>query len=113
MDKYTVGQVLTVKEDTEMEGCFGTPKSVKKGSKIFIGADKLAHHLDGTLQPVQSEIEGFSVEGLAEWIWNHLTVELPLKEALSDYDVTPDEFKTKVADALEELGMYDHTGNRS
>lgn len=38
---------------------------------------------------------------------------IPLDEMLDGYDETPESFKECVADALEELGMYDNTGNRS
>lgn len=113
---YNIGQVLTAKADHEVERAFGTKDIIRKGTKIFIGADRLAHHRDGTIQPIggDSEIKGYSVEGLAEFIWLYIRNETPVDESLlEDYDETPECIKGAIMDALEELGFYDHTGNRS
>ena len=118
MDKtiYNVGQILTAKEDVELEGVLGTKKTVKKGTKIYIGADNLAHHKDGTIQPLgeNTEVKGYSVNGLADFIWLYIRNYTPIDEnVLEDYDETPDCVKDAIIDALEELGFYDNTGNRS
>lgn len=113
---YNIGQIFTTKEDIELEGCLGTKKTVKKGAKIYIGADNLAHHRDGTIQPLGdgTEVKGYSVSGLAEFIWLYIRNFTPIDEnTLEDYDETPDCVKNAIIDALEELGFYDHTGNRS
>jgi hypothetical protein len=42
MDKtkiYNIGQELVIKEDIEQEMCFGTKKTRKKGTKLYVGAD--------------------------------------------------------------------------
>ena len=72
---YNIGQILTVKEDVTLEG-LGTQKIVKKGSKIYIGADNLAHHRDGTIQPLgeNTEVKGYSVSGLADFIWLYILI---------------------------------------
>lgn len=115
MSKYSIGQILECKNDIEIEGFMGTKKTVKAGSKVYIGADNLAHHLDGTLQPLQKENkpDGYAVNGIADWIYMHISNRLPLDKFLEDYDVSKREFKEHIADALEELGMWDSTGNRS
>lgn len=113
---YNIGQILTAQNDIELEGFLGTKKTVKKGAKIYIGADNFAHHRDGTIQPLGdgAEVKGYSVSGLAEFIWLYIRNFTPIDEiTLEDYDETPDCVKNAIMDALEELGFYDHTGNRS
>lgn len=113
---YNIGQILTAKKDIELEGCLRTKKTVKKGTKIYIGADNFAHHRDGTIQPLgeNAEVKGYSVVGLADFIWLYIRNFTPIDEdVLEDYGETPDCVKNAIMDALEELGFYDHTGNRS
>lgn len=118
MDKkiYNIGQILTAKEDIELEGCLGTKKTVKKGTKIYIGADDFAHHRNGIIQPLgeNAEVKGYSVSGLAEFIWLYICKNTPFnEELLEEYNETSICVKGAIMDALEELGMYDHTGNRN
>lgn len=113
---YNIGQMLTASEDIELEGFLGTKKTVKKGTKIYIGADNFAHYLDGTIQPLSenAEVKGYSVIGLADLIWLFIRNNTPINEdMLEDYDESPECVKEAIVDALEELGFYDHTGNRS
>lgn len=113
---YNIGQVLTAKKDIEIERCFGTKDTIKKGMKIYIGADDFAHHTDGTIQPLgeHTEVKGYSVKGLADFIWTYIRNFTPISEdVLEEYEETPDCVKDAIMDALEELGFYDHTGNRS
>lgn len=116
---YNIGQILTAQKDIEIERCLeslGTKDSIKKGTKIFIGADNLAHYKDGTIQPLgeNAEVKGYSVSGLADFIWLYIRNYTPIDEkVLEEYDETPDCVKSAIMDAFEELGMYDHTGNRS
>lgn len=113
---YNIGQVLTANRDIEIERCFGTKDAIKKGTRIYIGADNFAHHIDGTIQPLteNAEVKGYSVSGLADFIWTYIRTFTPIDEyVLKEYDETPDCVKSVIMDALEELGFYDHTGNRS
>lgn len=112
---YNIGEILTVRKDHVLEG-LGTKKTVKKGSKIYIGADNLAHHRDGTIQPLgeNTEVKGYSVSGLADFIWLYIQNHTPIDEdLLKEYEETSDCVKNAIMDALEELGFYDYTGNRS
>lgn len=113
MEKYNIGQRLIVNEDVEREGCFGTKGILRKGTRMYVGADKFIHFLDTSMMPTTTPIEGYSVKGIAEFVYEMLSRELPLDDMLDDYDLEPVELKIKIADALEELGFYDHTGNRS
>lgn len=113
---YNIGQILTANKDIEIERCLGSKDIIKKGTKIYIGADNLAHHKDGTIQPLgdSAEVKGYSVSGLADFIWLYIRKFTPIDEnVLEDYNETPECVKDAIMDALEELGFYDHTGNRS
>ena len=113
---FSIGQKITLKEDMEVEGCFGTKKKYKKGMVGFIGADSklnAVHWANGDIQVLENftQRKGYSVSGLAEWIYMYISRELPIDEMLEDYDVEKETFMEDIADALEELGMYDSTGN--
>lgn len=114
---YSIGQKLIFKEDAELDKCLGTKVTVKKGTKAFVGADRkgnFVHYLNGDIQPLgdDAEVKGYSVSGIAEWIYRLVSRDLPLDEMLDAYDETKESFMESVADALEEIGMYDATGNR-
>lgn len=113
---YNIGQVLTVNKDIEAEMCFGEKQIIKKGTKVYIGADNFAHFKDGTIQPLgdNTEIKGYSVSGLADFIWRYIRNNTSINEDILEYfDESPNCVKEAIMDALEELGMYDHTGNRN
>lgn len=115
MSKYNIGQILIIKEDVELEGFLGNKKKVRAGTKVYIGADNFAHYPDGTLQTLGKEIkiQGYSVKGISEWLYMWLSTRLPLDDFLDDYEISKEDFKEEIEDALEELGMWDNTGNRS
>ncbi len=114
MSKYNIGEIIIYKEDTELEGVFGTMKKIKAGTKVYVGADKFAHYLNGMIQPLgECNKEGYSVKGIADWVYMWLSAQLPIDEFLDDYEISEVEFKEHIEDALEELGMWDNTGNRS
>lgn len=113
---YNIGQVLAAQQDINVERCFGTKDVIEKGTKIYIGADNFVHHEDGTIQPLGEDVEvnGYSVSGLADFIWTYIRIFTPVDEHyLEEYEETPDCVKNAIMDALEELGFWDHTGNRS
>jgi len=115
MEKYNIGQILTIKENLELEGAFGNKKIIKAGTKVYIGADKFVHYINGLLQPMGKEdvIEGYSVKGIADWIYMWLSARLPLDHFFYEYEINRGDFQEHIEDALEELGMWDNTGNRS
>lgn len=113
---YNIGQVLIANKDIEVEMCFGEKSIIKKGTKTYIGADNFAHHADGTIQPLgeNAEVSGYSVTGLADFIWLYIRNNTPINEdMLEDYGESSECVKEAIMDALEELGFYDHTGNGS
>lgn len=107
MADYKIGQMLIVKKDIELEGIFGSKRIVRKGSKVWIGADKLAHHQDSTIQPLAdgSTVEGYDTEGIAERIFTQLAANFPLEEFGEEYEIGSDRIKEEIEYALEELGM--------
>lgn len=114
MDKYNIGQRLIVNEDVETEGCaFKVPHKIRKGTRMYVGADNFIHFLDTSMMPTKTPIEGYSVKGISEFIYEMVSARIPLDEMLEDYDIDKSEFMGQVADALEELGFWDNTGNRS
>ena len=117
MEKFNIGQELVLKEDMETKGAFGTKKLRKKGTKLYVTASKkptMAMYPNGDIQIIDgAELDGFSVVGISEFLYRYLEREFPIDEFLEGYDIEEKEFKEAIEDGLEELGMYDNTGNRS
>lgn len=116
---YNIGQILTYTQDTEVRRAISdTPEIIKKGTKVIVGADGFVRYSDGSIQKLgeNTEVSGYSTEGLASFICNYLCHNVyGFSEMLEEWeeDITEELLKEHIADALEELGMYDHTGNRS
>lgn len=116
---YNIGHILTYTQDVKTYRALSdTPEIIKKGTKIIVGADGFVRYPDGSIQKLGDDIEvsGYSTEGLASFIYNYLCQNVyGFSEMLEEWEdgVTEDYIKENIADALEELGMYDHTGNRS
>ena len=112
-NKYKIGEMFTVKEDYEGTLALSeTKKTIRKGSKIIIGADRLAHHMnDGMIQPLSkdAEVEGYDAEGLAEFIFHDICNYLPFCEFLEEYggefEINKDGFIDAIESALTEIGL--------
>lgn len=106
---YKIGQILTSNRDIEVERELSGEKVViPKGSKIIIGADKLAHHLrDGTIQPLAENIEvkGYDTNGISEFIFKCISNQLPLLEMLEYREVGKEEFRYEIENSLKEIGF--------
>ena len=117
--KYNVGQMIVTSGDREYETALsGEKKQIKKGTKVFVTADKkwpsvVYQNMDIQPLPADAEIEGYSTVGISEWLYCWLCKNINLDDMLGDYDVSKEEFREAVQDAFEELGMYDNTGDRS
>ena len=107
--QYKVGQILTSKRETELEtAIYGTKVKVPAGNKVIIGADKLAHHIrNGMIQPIAKDIkvDGYDVEGLAEYLMIYLKNRYPLEEFFEEYDVDENGFREEIEFALDEIGF--------
>ena len=106
---YKIGQILTSNRDIEVERELSGEKVViPKGSKIIIGADKLAHHLrDGTIRPLAENIEvnGYDTKGIAEYVFSWMSRFYPIDEMFEDYDVNHKEFISEIECSLDEIGF--------
>lgn len=104
--KYKIGEILVTKEDVELTSAISEKKTkVRKGTRIMIGADKLAHHFGtGIIQPLQDgdEVSGYDTDGIAKAIIYHLGARFPLEEMFEDYDIDEEEFKDEIEFALSE-----------
>ena len=107
--KYEVGQILTSKEDIEVEKALSGEKvTIPKGNKIIIGADNLAHHIrNGMMQPLPegSQVKGYDASGIAEYLYTYLRNHFEIDEMLEDYDDTKERFMEEIEYALEEIGF--------
>lgn len=107
--EYKVGQILTSKEDVEVEKALSGEKvTIPKGNKIIIGADKLAHHIrNGMMQPLpeNSEVKGYDTSGIAEYLYTYLRNRFEIDEMLEGYDDTKERFMEEIEYALEEIGF--------
>lgn len=113
MDRYNVGQIVTATEDIEVVGCFSDEKQViKKGTKGWVTASKgypalyLENGSTFLLDKDNTELIGFDAEGIAEWIFRHLRNRTHIDDMMEDYDVTEDDIKSIISEALEELEFY-------
>ena len=99
MTNYKIGEMLIVSADVELyKGFSGDKTLVKKGTKIWIGADNLAHYQDGTIQCLSedSTVKGYDTKGIAERILLQLKADFP-------FDGTS--VRDSIEYALEELGI--------
>lgn len=108
---YKIGQILTSKEDVEVEiALSGKKEIVPKGNKVVIGADGFAHHLkDGCIQPLSEnmEVKGYDTEGISQVVYDWLDKKFNLQEDMLDkWDISEKEFKEEIEWALDEyVGM--------
>ena len=120
MKRLNIGEMVRLNKDISCTAILSdTEVAIKKGTEMFVTAGpphffKTFSGKEIEIDPNHTEVtSGFSVNGIAEWLYRHLAYEFPIKDMLEDNDLDKEEFKRCIADALEELGMYDHTGNRS
>ena len=109
MVNYKIGTMLILSADVELKDFLGDKTLVNKGTKIWVGADGLAHYQDGTIQPLplpeNSTIKGYDTKGIAERILLQLKADLPLAEMCEEYEVDFEYIRNSIKYALEELGI--------
>lgn len=107
--EYKIGQILTSKEDQEIEKVFGENEIIPNGNKVIIGADKFAHHIrNGFIQSLGEnvEVKGYDAAGIAEYLYMYLKNSFAIDEMLEDYsDNNKQEFIDEIEFALEEIGF--------
>ena len=109
MANYKIGEMLIVSADVELKDFLGDKTLVKKGTKIWIGADHLAHYQDGTIQCLSedSTVKGYDDRGITERIFAQLKVDLPLDEYKDEdgIEISYGAIKGSIQYALDELGI--------
>ena len=107
MADYKIGTMLRVSADVELKDFLGDKQLVKKGTKIWIGADNLAHYQDGTIQRLaeDSTVKGYDTKGITEKILLRLKTDFPLAEMCEEYEVEVADIRDSIEYALEELGI--------
>lgn len=107
--QYKIGQILKTTADTEIEKALSGEKEViKKGTKIIIGADNLAHYIrSGMIQSLgdNTEVKGYDAEGISRFIVMYLDSQINLEEMLDGRNMTMDEFAEEIECALSEMGF--------
>ena len=107
---YKIGEILTSNREVTVEKCISGEKVVlPEGNKVIIGADRLAHHIKtGAIQALAKDIEvkGYDREGLAEWIFDYMSVHLPIFDMETEFELTDADIRQTIDDALEEIGFY-------
>lgn len=127
MQKLNIGQRFILTGDMTVKGFDEeTPQIIQKGTVLFAGADKkhpCYHMLNGKILLINKDekeiTDGYSVTGIAEWIYQHISATWNIDEMLenvADYEETSlaeqiKAFKQSIGEALEELGFYDFNGN--
>lgn len=113
MDKYNIGQQVEFMQDMEVNSGFGDKSTIRKGTKAWVTASKNYPSLyfnggkEFLLNRDNTELVGYSAKGLAQFIFNYLSIWLPMDDMMEDYEVTEEEFKQKIEEALEELGFFE------
>ena len=113
MANYKIGTMLIVSADVELKDFFGDKTLVKKGTKIWIGADNLAHYQDGSIQCLaeDSTVRGYDDRGITERIFTQLKTDFPLAEMCEEYKdedgigIGYEDIKESIQYALDELGI--------
>ena len=107
--EYKVRQILTSKEDVEVEKALSGEKvTIPKGNKIIIGADKLAHHIrTGMMHPLpeDSEIHGYDASGIAEYLYTYLRNHFEIDEMLEEYEDTKERFMEEIEYTLKKISF--------
>ena len=98
MTNYKIGQMFILSADVELKDFLGDITLVNKGTKIWVGADGLAHYQDGTIQPLpeNSIVKGYDTKGIAERILLQLKADFPFDGI---------NIRDSIEYALEELGI--------
>lgn len=95
-----IGQIVTAPRDYELEGYFGSKRTIKKGTQAWISTDGAIYHLNGVIEtPADGNfnVSGYDVEGIAQRILAQLKIHLPFGDMLEDYEVT----EKDITDAIE------------
>ena len=107
MANYKIGEMFIVSADVELKDFLGDKTLVKKGTKVWIGADGLAHYQDGTIQPLSenSTVKGCDAKGITEKILLQLKADLSFDEMRDEHKIDFGVIRDSIEYALDELGI--------
>ena len=107
MVNFKVGEMMTLYADVELKDFLGNKTLAKKGTKIWIGADSLAHYQNGSIQPLPENVtvKGYDVRGIMERIFSQLETDLPLDEITVRNMKLLKYIRESIEYALDELGL--------
>lgn len=114
MQKYNVGQMLTLKEDMSVRTeITNREKVIKKGTKSWIMANPNVPAMflqDGSILSLdknKTEIVGIDTEGLTEFIYLRLLNHTYLREMMEEYDESAEHIKEIISEALDDIGFQE------
>ena len=115
MVNFKVGEMMTLYADVELKDFLGNKTLEKKGTRIWVGADGLAHYQNGSIQPLpeNATVNGYDDRGITERIFTQLKTDFPLLEKFcikyKDKDgiriISSEDIKESIKYALYELGI--------
>ena len=115
MVNFKVGEMMTLYADVELKDFLGNKTLEKKGTRIWVGADGLAHYQNGSIQslPENVTVNGYDDRGITERIFTQLKTDFPLlKEFCIKYKdkdgiriISSEDIKESIKYALYELGI--------
>ena len=115
MVNFKVGEMMTLYANVELKDFLGNKTLEKKGTRIWIGADGLAHYQNGSIQslPENVTIKGYDDRGITERIFTQLKTDFPFLEEFcikyKDKDgiriISSEDIKESIKYALYELGI--------
>ena len=107
--------MMTLYADVELKDFLGNKTLEKKGTRIWVGADGLAHYQNGSIQslPENVTVNGYDDRGITERIFTQLKTDFPLLEEFcikyKDKDgiriISSEDIKESIKYALYELGI--------
>jgi hypothetical protein len=107
--KNKIGQIVTVKEDFEIETAIGGKKlQVKEGDKGFVDSRGFIHYTSGKARgKIQvfkdCEVKGYAHNDIASLIFKRLNCEVNLLEMLEDNDIDQNDFTDLIEDILMDI----------
>ena len=115
MVNFKVGEMMTLYADVELKDFLGNKTLEKKGTRIWVGADNLAHYQNGSIQPLPENVtvKGYDDRGITERIFTQLKTDFPFLEEFcmkyKDKDgiriISSEDIKESIKYALYELGI--------
>lgn len=116
-----IGEKITLIKDLEVEGL--ETAVLKEGTDLYVGADKKFFYMENSkLLKIPEGVEisdGYSAEGLSDWIYRRISAEMELDEFLeniadeleTEFSEQVEVFKNLIVEALTDLGFYGEDGN--